>query len=523
MGPGKTDMTQPSPQWLWFVDDELVHKFLALDPENPAVAKRASAHPALTNAVRLKLEGAPERALEQLRPAIAAGDEDALMLAGQIRFELCRFDEAAATYGQLAEKCPGNRVASFNQGLCLARLHKWTAAVDCLQRAAVRDPERMEVWQTLGICLLNAKRMPGADACFKQALKLRPDYVPALLGRAAASQMQGDHRAALAIYERLLESQPERIELLVNALSAAAGVQDREKTAALAARLLNLRPGHPAAGVALADAALQREDFDTAIRLCSELTQTLPDSFDNWFNLGICCHRTGQFQSAVEAFDRALEITAGDPDALEAKARAWSASDRTVEALEAWDAVVRAAPERGEAWFQKGRLHYESGQWKDAADAFEHCRERSTEHPVQVVLNLGLSRWKAGQLAAARDALELTLVQDPENTAARTALVAIEIDSGDPSTALQRYRELGIGTPEITYNLALLCHEHGQLKEAAQFYREAVELNPGSGEARLNLGNVLFAMGDRAAAGRLWKGAIDANPGLAARFMAVWD
>jgi tetratricopeptide (TPR) repeat protein len=335
--------------------------------------------------------------------------------------------------------------------------------------------------------------------------------------------MQGDHRAALVIYERLLESQPERIELLVNALSAAAGVHDREKTAALATRLLNLRPGHPAAGVALAEAALQREDFDGAIRLCSELTQTLPDSFDNWFNLGICYHRTGQFQSAVEAFERALEITAGDPDALEAKARAWSALERTGEALEAWDAVVRAVPERGEAWFHKGRLHYESGQWKDAAEAFEQCRERSAEHPVQVVLNLGLSRWKTGQLEAARDALELALVQDPENTAARRALVAIEIDSGDPSAALGRYLELGIHTHEITYNLALLCQEHGQLKEAAKLYREAIELNPRSGETRLNLGNVLFAMGDRSGAGRLWKDALDANPGLAARFMAVWD
>ncbi len=516
-------MTQPAPQWLWFVDDDLVHTFLALDPENPRLAKRASAHPALTAAVRSRLDGQPDRAIEQLRPAIEAGDEDALLLAGQIRFELCRFDEAAATFGLLAERQPANRVASFNQGLCLARLHKWPQAVDCLQKAAVRDPERMEVWLVLGVCLLNAKRTPGADACFKQALKLKPDYVPALVGRAVAFQLLGDHAGASAIYERLLEAQPDRVELLANAVGAASAAGDHERTRALANRLLELKPGHPAAGIALASSALARGDYPEAIRLSTELTRALPDSADNWFNLGLCHSRVGRHDAAVEALDRALEIDGANADAHEARARACLAAGRTGEAIRSWEAVVREAPDRIGAWFQMGRAHYESGEWQAAAAAFEQCTQRGVDYPAEAVVNLGLSRWKAGMREEARDALEFALVREAGCREAQAALVAIEIEAGDAAAAVRRYREFNARDPEMVYNLALLCHERGELKDAAQFYRKAIEFDPGLAEAKLNLGNVLFSTGDHTGAGRMWRAALDAKPELARAFMTAWS
>lgn len=514
---------QPAPQWLWFVDDDLVHKFLGLDPENPRLAKRASAHPALTAAIRLRLDGKPDRALEQLHPAIAAGDEDALLLAGQIRFELCRFDEAATTFGELAENCPGNRVASFNQGLCLARLHRWPQAVDCLQKAAVREPERMEVWLTLGICLLNARRPPGAEACFKQALKIRPDYVPALLGRAAAFQVMGDPAGALAIYERLLEAQPERIELLANAVTAASALKDPGRTRDLAARLLELKPGYAGALSALAGVALDASDYDEAIQLCTELTQSAPDVFDHWFNLGLCHQRKGQHVAASGAFDRALALDPDNPEGLEAKARTSSAMGKSRDALEAWSAVVRAAPDRAAAWFQKGLLHYELSHWEDAAAAFERSTQCGAEFPAQSMVNLALSRWKAGKRESARDAFEMALVQDPDCATAKAALVAIDMETGDADAALRRYREFNLRNTGITYNLALLCHERGRTRDAEQLYRKTIEFDPGYGAAKLNLANLLFAAGDRVAAGKLWRTALDSDPSLAGAFTGAWE
>jgi protein O-mannosyl-transferase len=44
-------------------------------------------------------------------------------------------------------------------------------------------------------------------------------------------------------------------------------------------------------------------------------------------------------------------------------------------------------------------------------------------------------------------------------------------------------------------NLASLCHERGQLPEAADYYQQALTVKPGWAEARTNLGNVLLRLG----------------------------
>ena len=59
-------MSEAASQWLWFADDSLVQTLLALEPDNPRLAKRALSHPAVVKAVRLHLERESEEALNRL-------------------------------------------------------------------------------------------------------------------------------------------------------------------------------------------------------------------------------------------------------------------------------------------------------------------------------------------------------------------------------------------------------------------------------------------------------------------------
>ena len=448
-----------SVEWLWFIDEELAHKPLAVDPDMPRRAKRPASQPALGEAIRLHLGGAPEAALDLLQPAIAACDSDALFLAGQIRFELGRFEDAAAAFRKLGEWCPGSRIASFNHGLALAKLRKWTSAIEWLQRAAVRDPERFEGWFALGVCLLGERRGDEADACFHQVLKLRPEYVPALLGHAVALHLQGEYLGALAIYQRLLESQPERPELLANALAAASALSDRKTSGELARRLLRVLPGHPAALAEVASAAIEQGNFVDGARWCSALAEATPGSFENWFNLANCRQRAGQHGDAIRAFDHALELRPEDADTLEGRA---------------------------DALFASGLVHAQLGRWGPAASAFEQC----LAHP--------------SLKAAATDALTL-----------------IAIEQCDIEQALRRHQETGIGDPAVLYNLAWFCHRHGRLDDARRLYCQVLEKEPGRAEALLNLSYILAWRGDHEDAEELLKAAIRIEPGLAGSFYAV--
>lgn len=99
-------------------------------------------------------------------------------------------------------------------------------------------------------------------------------------------------------------------------------------------------------------------------------------------------------------------------------------------------------------------------------------------------------------------------------------MTALAIERGDVAAA-QGYRERLTNCGwEVSYNLALLQQNLGQLDEAADLYRETLETKPDCGEALLNLGHVLNSQGRDGDARECWKAAVAANPEIASRYFA---
>ncbi|HZU37659.1 MAG TPA: tetratricopeptide repeat protein [Gemmataceae bacterium] len=77
-------------------------------------------------------------------------------------------ERALETYRKGLERVPGSPVLSYEQGTCLARLHKWSAAVTSLQAAVAHDAENRGYIKTLAFCLGRAGRFDESLACFRQ-------------------------------------------------------------------------------------------------------------------------------------------------------------------------------------------------------------------------------------------------------------------------------------------------------------------------------------------------------------------
>jgi tetratricopeptide (TPR) repeat protein len=61
----------------------------------------------------------------------------------------------------------------------------------------------------------------------------------------------------------------------------------------------------PDEAAATANAAFQAKDWAKARPLYERLTKAQPDSYLNWFRLGVCLRETGEHQGALEAFGKA--------------------------------------------------------------------------------------------------------------------------------------------------------------------------------------------------------------------------
>jgi cytochrome c-type biogenesis protein CcmH/NrfG len=94
------------------------------------------------------------------------------------------------------------------QGDRLREREKAEAALDAYAEAAELEPDRPEPYSGRGLALLDMSDPRQAEAEFKQALKLSPNYGEAIIGLAETYRSQGKKAEAIRYYERYLEILP---------------------------------------------------------------------------------------------------------------------------------------------------------------------------------------------------------------------------------------------------------------------------------------------------------------------------
>ncbi|HEX3822800.1 MAG TPA: tetratricopeptide repeat protein [Candidatus Sulfotelmatobacter sp.] len=146
-----------------------------------------------------------------------------------------------------------------------------------------------------------------------------------------------------------------------------------------------------------AKTAADAGDFDTAIAALTEANQVDPSRDLVWFKLGDyyrmsaakqtdAAEKTKRYDSAVQAYDKAIEIKKGaanDKDPNAAKnlaayynnlAEAYAKEGKTDDAMKAYDASAAADPTAaGQAYFNAGAVLTNAGKADAAITAFDKC------------------------------------------------------------------------------------------------------------------------------------------------------
>jgi tetratricopeptide (TPR) repeat protein len=225
-----------------------------------------------------------------------------------------RVEQAIAAYEELLENAPELAESWYNLGWLQRQARQYDAALDSYAQALKRGVSGAEEVHLNRAVILSdhLARPKDAKAELEAALKLKPDYLPALLNLGNLNEDLGDRRGAEWAYRRALEVEPED----ALALSRLSGVVDA--TSAAGAELaVQLRDGlaqasDPAAradlGFALGRLLDARGDHDEAFRAYESANRASRDSFGQRFR--------GYDPAAQEAFvDRTIAAFASASDA----------------------------------------------------------------------------------------------------------------------------------------------------------------------------------------------------------------
>lgn len=291
-------------------------------------------------------------------------------------------------------------------------------------------------------------------------------------------------------------------------------------------------------------------DFPNAIRHCEKLSKISPDSFENWFNLGVAHHGAGNIQKASTAYRTATEVNPGSAEALVSfgvtqyelgdfiSARAtyeraleigppeasllWNAAlvleqlNEPGRAEKLYAQIPDTAPESCDAAFQLGLLRVQQGDYAVGAQYFESCLAKRPQW-AEAWFNAGTGHMHAGQLTDARRCLREVLNVEPTSVDALRSLAELALLEENFDEAYDRYSSLvesGDQDAVVYYHIALLCQKRGLTTDAIFLYRQALNVEPDFGEALLNLGHALMSLGKEDEARTYWLRASRVKPEL---------
>ncbi len=419
------------------------------------------------------------------------------------------------------------------------------------------NEERAASWVALGRSYLKAGRRPDAVKAFDEAIsrapslvdtrvrivqawlstgkaedakpaleaaelvaKLAPDQAFSHMTLAKARERSQDSGGALDEYRQALELDPTLALALRRMLRITLGRQEFEQARRFAKQLVKLDPEDPEhhflAGLV---AARERHLDDARAFYGAAIEHAKGDYPEAYFNLGLLEKRAGNYDAAVQAYQRAIELRPKYLAAHNNLGLTFSAMGRAADAEERFRAAVAIDAGYAPAWLNLAELSIARDQKEEAVAALGKALEARPDYPAASLMlarlegdlgraSDGLARAmkvaaahprhaeafqaaaslaeKAGKLTDARSAYEHAITLDPDNVAYLAGRAALLGKAGDLAAARTAYEDVLERAPadrDARLALAELARQSGQLDECLREAERVLEIAAGDARA----------------------------------------
>jgi len=281
-------------------------------------------------------------------------DQDGLYIAAVAARYLSDFAGAQSYLQKLKQVAPDYGRAYQEEGHLLKAQGQILQAITAFQAATRCNPALASSWQ-VQVELLNAASRP-AEAAQAQAQLDRVRTLPRELVAVTNHIHEGRILRAEEIARAFLRKQPQHIEgmRLLADIGSRLGVH--EDADFLLETAIALDPDNVQLRIDYIQVLRKRQKFALALEQAQALLARDPESpvFQSLF--AIESMQAGDYERALTAFDKVLEKLPADPATLTSRGHALKTYGQSDQAIEAYQAAIRAAPQNGDAWYALANL-----------------------------------------------------------------------------------------------------------------------------------------------------------------------
>jgi predicted TPR repeat methyltransferase len=237
--------------------------------------------------------------------------------------------------------------------------------------------------------------------------------------------------------------------------------------------------------------------YDEAEEAAILVTREFPNYQFGWKVLGAIFGQKGKKVEAINANQRALQLTPDDAKAYSNLGVTLKEMNRLEEAEASYKQAIALKPEYAKAHNNLGVTLQEQGKLEEAEASYKQAIALKPEY-AEAHNNLGVTLQEQGKLEEAEVSYRQAIALQSDYAKAYNNLGATLQELSRLKEAEANFREaimLKFDFVEAHYNLGIILQKLEKSEEAEASYREAIALKPEYTEAHYNSGNTLKEMG----------------------------
>ena len=309
------------------------------------------------------------------------------------------------------------------------------------------------------------------------------------LRQAQQFQQQGDLVQALAVYLQLLAENPGNADLLHQIGILYAQQQDYVHSLDYLNQALIQQPRSAAVHNSKGNVFLRQGNPEAALAEYQRAVKSDPRYAIAYNNMGRCLYLQEKFIAAQKAYAKALELNPNFGDAYYNQGVLMLKIGKLAEAHVSLERALTLNPKNAAIHGQMAQIYLQKGEYPEAIDYLQKRLIAQPDH-IDSWHYLGMAHFSLNQFEDAVHCFEKVLQLTHRHPECYEHLAIAYLKLDDKEKALTYFfRQLEIQpTANAYYNIGVLLIEKGRHRDAIEYLRQAVALEPLHLPAHLNLG-----------------------------------
>lgn len=387
-------------------------------------------------------------------------------------------------------------------------------AKDTFDEALRYDPRASGAFLGLGNVALGRSDMKGAEEELRKAIDIAPDDREVLIFQAEFAFRKGEYAGSENAYQKLVDRRPERVSFQLGLVRAQIATGKLKPAIATLDLFLKRAANHPNANFLRSLAAYQAKDYETAAVHAEAVLKLNRNHLSSILIAGAASYARGQNEQAVSHLQRFVDAVPTNAVARNLLGATLLRMSRPKEALRTLKPMADDESKDANLLALIGTAAVRSGDLRAGSEYFERSVRAAPEN-AQLRVALGRTEIALGEWEKGIQDIERALEIDPKMERAEIMLVMNLLKSGRYDRAIATAERLQKKRPDspTPYTLLGVAHfKKGEEKEAREFFKKALSINPGAGEAANNLAQLAIREGKLGVAKELYQGILKQRP-----------